>query len=259
MKLFKVLTLVTGFIISALSVYAFVGGGKMPAKKNIATTDGKGFAVLELFTSEGCSSCPPADELLAKIQQETQGKAVYLLAYHVDYWNRLGWKDAFSDAGFSARQRQYSEWLGGTQIYTPQVIVNGQAEFVGSDETALTNAIANGLAANPATTLELKAQQDGKQLRLRYQATGIPKGSKLLIALVQKNAQSRVKRGENAGRVLSHVQIVRKIQTESLNAGGTGSSTMELPGNFNTQGWEVLCLVQNQANGNILAAARANF
>jgi hypothetical protein len=236
-----------------------VVGDKTPARKNIAVAAGKGFAVLELFTSEGCSSCPSADELLAKIQQKTQDKAVYLLAYHVDYWNRLGWKDVFSDAGFSARQRQYGEWLRGTQIYTPQAIVNGQAEFVGSDETALTNAIAKGLAANQATTLELKAQQEGKQLRLRYQATGIPKGSKLLIALVQKNAQSRVKRGENAGRVLSHVQIVRKIQTESLNAGGTGSSTMELPGNFNAHGWEVLGLVQNRANGRILAAVRANF
>ncbi|QEC77620.1 DUF1223 domain-containing protein [Mucilaginibacter ginsenosidivorax] len=259
MRSLKVLALIMGLIISALSVYALMGSGKIPAKKDIAKAGGKGFVVLELFTSEGCSSCPPADELLAKIQQQTQGKAVYVLAYHVDYWNRLGWKDVFSNAGFSARQRQYGQWLGGTQIYTPQVIVNGKAEYVGSDETALNSAIADGLATNPAATLILRAQQDGSKLKLQYQTTGAPGGSDVLIALVQKNAQNRVERGENAGRILSHIQIVRKIQTEQLSNNGAGSTTIDLLENFSAQNWEVLCLVQNQNSGEILAASKAGL
>jgi hypothetical protein len=86
----------------------------------------KGFAVVELFTSEGCSSCPPADDLVAKIQKENNDQPVYILAFHVDYWNNLGWKDSFSSSAFSKRQNQYADWLNLRSVYTPQVIVNGR-------------------------------------------------------------------------------------------------------------------------------------
>src|SRR5882757_10188754 len=92
-----------------------------------------GFAVVELFTSEGCSSCPSADALVAAVQKENKDQPVYILAFHVDYWDRLGWKDAFSDAAYSDRQRAYASWLRLSSIYTPQVVVNGRKEFVGSD------------------------------------------------------------------------------------------------------------------------------
>src|ERR1700743_2691255 len=82
----------------------------------------KGFAVVELFTSEGCSSCPPADQLVARIQQEDKEQPVYILAYHVDYWDRLGWKDAFSDARYSSRQKTYTGWLKIRSAYTPQIV-----------------------------------------------------------------------------------------------------------------------------------------
>src|ERR1700735_4704349 len=93
---------------------------KREVKPRALEADTKGFAVLELFTSEGCSSCPPADELMAEIQKEAKGKAVYILAYHVDYWNNQGWKDSFSSAAYSKRQVQYGDWLNQPQIYTPQ-------------------------------------------------------------------------------------------------------------------------------------------
>ena len=259
MKTIKILGLSTCFIITALSFAAFIGRDKAIVKKDIAKAGGKGFAVLELFTSEGCSSCPPADDLLAKIQKEAQGKAVYLLAYHVDYWNRLGWKDAFSSADFSNRQVQYGRWLNGIQIYTPQVIVNGKAEFVGSDEAALTNAIAGGLAADAGTTLILQAHRDGEKLSVQYQSAGAFKGSNLMIAVVQKAAQTKVERGENAGYTLSHVQIVREIQSEPLSHAGTGVRSVALPKGFNNQSWEILGLVQNQETGEILAAAKADL
>jgi hypothetical protein len=259
MKTIKILGLTTGFIITVLCLAALIGQDNVLAKKSISKANNKGFVVLELFTSEGCSSCPPADELLAKIQQETQGKDVYVLAYHVDYWNRQGWKDVFSSADFSNRQIQYGHWFGGTQIYTPQVIVNGKSEFVGSDEVALRNAITEQLTTKSSTTLALQAHQDGEKLIVQYQSASVFKGSRLQIAIVQKAAQNKVERGENAGHTLSHVQIVRKLQNEPLSATGNGNSVVVLPKGFNTQNWEVVGLVQDQSNGEILAAAKANL
>src|ERR1700761_8258700 len=105
----------------------------------------KGFAVIELFTSEGCSSCPPADALVARVQKESNGKPVYILAFHVDYWNRLGWKDVFSSAEYSERQSEYAKYLKLESVYTPQVIVNGKKEFVGSEESTLQNSVSAAL------------------------------------------------------------------------------------------------------------------
>ncbi|MDN5284649.1 MAG: hypothetical protein JWR38_923 [Mucilaginibacter sp.] len=258
MKSIKSLILPIGFIITVLSLAAFMSEGMIATKKVTSKVDGKGFAVIELFTSEGCSSCPPAGELLAKLQQEAQGKPVYILAYHVDYWNSLGWKDIFSNADYSKRQKQYGNWLT-AQIYTPQVIVNGKAEFVGSDEPAIRNAISEQLTAKSAATLTLQAHQDGEKLQVQYQSAGAARGSKLLINIVQKIAQSNVDRGENAGRSLTHVQIVRNLQTESLNATGTGSATIVLPKGFNNKNWEILGLIQDQSNGEISAAAKADL
>ncbi|MDB5130181.1 thioredoxin family protein [Mucilaginibacter sp.] len=238
---------------------AACGQNNGSTKKDTAKISGKGFAVLELFTSEGCSSCPPADELLAKIQKEAQGKDIYLLAYHVDYWDRLGWKDVFSNAEYSKRQEQYGRWFNLSQIYTPQLIVNGKAEFVGSNEAAIRNAISDQLSTKANVNLVLHAQPDGGGLKVHYQASNIVKGSNLLIAVVQKNAQSKVERGENAGNTLSHVQIVRKVQNEPLSATGEGSSIVELPKGFDTQNWEVLGLIQDQSNGEILGAAKADL
>ncbi len=100
------------------------------------------FAVVELFTSEGCSSCPPADKLVSEIVSEKHDN-IYVLTYHVDYWNRLGWKDVFSKSEWSARQQYYAAMLGLEGVYTPQIVVNGKQEFVGSNESKLRNAISN--------------------------------------------------------------------------------------------------------------------
>ena len=96
---------------------------------------------------------------MAKIQQEKDGKAIYILAYHVDYWNRLGWKDRYSSADFSKRQLEYGRWFGLSTIYTPQVIVNGKAEFVGSEESAIRGAISVQLATTPTATLMPKLER----------------------------------------------------------------------------------------------------
>jgi hypothetical protein len=256
MKSINNLVLTTCFF-AVLLLTSFVSRNVSLPEKETMRTSGKGFAVLELFTSEGCSSCPPADNLMAKIQQEANGEAVYVLAYHVDYWDRQGWKDMYSSADFSNRQIQYGRWLSVSPIYTPQVILNGKFEFVGSNESAIKNAINVQLASNPGETLSLQAHQDGQELTIGYQTIKAEKDGHLLIAVIQKEAQTKVLRGENAGHTLSHVQIVRKLQNEALSSSGSGSIKIELPKGFDAQNWEVLGLLQDQRNGEILAVAKA--
>jgi len=222
----------------------------------VKVKDGNGFAVLELFTSEGCSSCPPADELMAKIQQESAGKSVYLLAYHVDYWDRLGWKDVFSSAEYSNRQMQYGRWLNVSPIYTPQVIINGKTQFVGSEAADIRHAISEQLSMKPVATLTIQASREGERLNIKYRAVHANSGSRVLIAVVQKAAQSKVLRGENAGHLLSHAQIVRKLQTEQLSSTGEGNAVIELPKDFNASNGEIIGFVQDQHSGEIQAVAK---
>ncbi len=251
--------LTTCIVIVAFVIIALISRGKIPAKTRPGKAGGKGFAVVELFTSEGCSSCPPADQLMAKIQSESQEKPIYILAYHVDYWNRLGWTDVFSDHEYSTRQIQYGKWLNITSIYTPQVIVNGSFEFVGSDEPAIRSAIQRQLEKDPASYLKLDVQQSDKELKISYQAGIELKGNTLSLILVEKFAESKVKKGENAGRTLAHVQIVRKLQKESLSGSENGKAIMTLPPGLNNQNCEILGLIQSYKNGEVLAVAKADL
>src|SRR5476651_2318953 len=139
MKTNKIVFVAVLIIATAFAAYAI-----RSKRKPVITPAGNGFVLIELFTSEGCSSCPPADELVARVQKEDKDKPVYILAYHVDYWNNLGWKDQFSSPAYSQRQRQYAAWLK-AEVYTPQIVVNGKKEFVGSEEGTLRNAIQSGL------------------------------------------------------------------------------------------------------------------
>jgi hypothetical protein len=211
-----------------------------------------------LFTSEGCSSCPPADELLAKFQKEAEGKSIYILAYHVDYWDRVGWKDMFSNADYSKRQVRYGKWLHTSSVYTPQVVVNGKAEFVGSNEPAIRSAISSQLALKPGSALKLQVRQENEKWVVQYRAMNTKKNDILLIILLQKKAETKVERGENAGRILEHVQIVRQLNAEQLNISGQGSFTAAFPKGLNLQNGDILGLIQDQDTGEILAAAEAS-
>jgi len=229
----------------------------MASKSAISKTiKGDGFVVLELFTSEGCSSCPAADELLAKVQREAGNKPVYVLAYHVDYWDRLGWRDVFSSPDYSKRQYQYASKLG-AQVYTPQVVVNGKTEFVGSNLAALDFALASGLNGVPESTIRLEGRQNDGKLELSYQATGKSQDDQLLIAVVQKNAVHQIKRGENEGRTLTHAQIVRSLQAFPLGKADEGKVSLFLPKDYNTSGWEIIGLLQGTKTSAIHAAAKA--
>lgn len=229
-----------------------------PDKEQDRAVQGKGFAVLELFTSEGCSSCPPADALLARIQKAAGDQPVYILAYHVDYWNRLGWKDIFSKAEYSKRQNQYSRQLG-AQVYTPQLIINGKSEYIGSDEAAVREAIKGALNGSSQLSLNIKGQFEPGKVQLHYQVTGKAGNSQLLVALIEKHATSQVKRGENEGRTLAHVQIVNDLHVFSLQSGNEGSEQINLPAAFNPQDWELIGMLQDEQTGSIEAAGHVSL
>ncbi|QTE37445.1 DUF1223 domain-containing protein [Mucilaginibacter gossypii] len=255
MKTLKIFSFCVGTVALALATAAYANR-KINAPKTENATPGKGFALVELFTSEGCSSCPPADELLARIQKDSQDKPVYILAYHVDYWNNLGWKDVFSNAMFSKRQKEYSYHLN-AQVYTPQVIVNGKTEMVGSDEPALRAAISSALTTDQTAQVSLKAQQNGDKLTVNYELSDNTDNQNLLIAIVQKSAISKVAKGENEGRTLSHAQIVRDLKTIAINQAKKGKTAINIPKEFNQQGWEVVGFIQNKDNGEVLTATKA--
>lgn len=251
MKKIKVIPALCIALLLLVGVTAF---GQNNAEKKAV----KGFALLELYTSEGCSSCPPADELMGRIQNEYQDDNVYVLAYHVDYWDRQGWKDVFSNADYTKRQYDYAKFLGKEPIYTPQLVVNGKADYIASQETVVRNGIKSALSKSVVTDLSLEANQANNNLNVNYNIEGIFKNSNLIIAIVQKAAKTNVKRGENANRILSHYQIVHHLHTVDLKD-KNGTVSIHLPKSFNTKDFEVIGFVQDKNKGNITGATKASL
>ncbi|MFB3387601.1 DUF1223 domain-containing protein [Flavobacterium sp. LAR06] len=249
----KKIKLIPAFFITLMLLIGMTVLGQNTEKKAV-----KGFALLELYTSEGCSSCPPADELMGRIQNEYKDSNVYVLAYHVDYWDRQGWKDVFSNADYTQRQYDYARFLGKDPIYTPQLIVNGKADYIGSQETMVRNGIKVALSKPIATDLSLGASQTNDNLNVNYNIEGTFKNSSLLIAIVQKSAKSNVKRGENANRILSHYQIVHHLHSVTLKD-KKGTVSIHLPKSFNENDFEVIGFVQDKNNGNITGATKASL
>lgn len=210
----------------------------------------EGFAVVELFTSEGCSSCPPADDLVATLPKSYPA-GVYVLSFHVDYWDRLGWKDAFSRADYTLRQKQYTEALNLKSIYTPQVVVNGKTQMVGSDASRLQETIQDELAHTSNPPLEATAHSaDGKTVTVDFTRTD--KGrSNLEAALVQLQASTDVKDGENAGKQLHHANIVRDLRSSGKNK---GSLTLALPAGLSSGDCKVVIFLQDKNNLHIEGA-----
>jgi hypothetical protein len=254
MKSIKIFGL-AAFVAVAIALSAFINV-RLTERTALET---RGFALVELYTSEGCSSCPPADAVVAKIEKESADKPIYILAYHVDYWNHLGWKDQFSSADYSKRQRDYAHYLKTDGVYTPQIVVNGKTEFVGSEEGKLRNAINTNLQNTAATKISLDAVNvTPKQLTLKYDINSADKNTVLQVAVVEKSATSKVAAGENSGRTLGHVQIVRKLQQVNLK-GEAGSANISLPDGFNNKGWEIIGFLQDKSSGAVSGAAKALF
>lgn len=259
MKLMKVIVLAGG-VFAGITACIGLQRENRTEKLQGQGTNG-GFAVVELFTSEGCSSCPPADAVLESIQREYRSKEVYALAFHVDYWDHQGWKDRFSTRAFTDRQRAYAEWLNQHALYTPQLVVNGVSEYVGSNRGAIEKAISTGLDQAPAPPLTLQGTVGNGKVAVAFQYEGAvgEEDAELVLALVQQSAQSNVRAGENSGRQLLHAQVVRQMARLALGARHENMVALNLPIDFNKKGWELIGFVQRQSDGRIVAAGRFDF
>ncbi|MGQ0739409.1 MAG: DUF1223 domain-containing protein [Bacteroidota bacterium] len=209
-------------------------------------------AVLELFTSEGCSSCPPADKLLPELAKADV--RVIPLSFHVDYWNYLGWKDPFSSNEFSERQRDYVQQFKLESAYTPQLVINGAYETVGSSRNKADAAIKKALKENAAAELLISELIKSRgRLKCKVIAEGDFKKTNLAAALVQKNAVINVRAGENSGARLSHTNVVRSFV--SLPAEQTQVIEMPFPADLADNNWQLVIYVQQKSNLKITGAA----
>ena len=151
------------------------------------------------------------------------------ITYHVDYWDKLGWKDPFSKSAYSDRQRQYAQHFNLESVYTPQAIINGKTEFVGSNKSALWNAINNYNSSGNNVIQTETALLTNQQLSVKYNYPALQANENVILELVLKNATTQVKRGENGGATLSHINIVQDIVQKNESK---GTATFNLPANF---------------------------
>jgi hypothetical protein len=226
--------------------------------------------VVELFTSEGCSDCPPADTLLERMiaTPPVSGVEVIGLGQHVDYWDRLGWKDRFSSAALTSRQQAYQARFGTESIYTPQMVVNGRAELVGSDATAARNAILKASTTpHGHITIDIanvRAEQ-AAPLGIAIAITDLPpigRGDRadIVLAVTERGLTTDVKRGENHGKVLAHAPVVRYMATIGRIADGASSGTasggdLALAPDWRRDHLAIVAFVQEQHGRAILASA----
>jgi hypothetical protein len=167
--------------------------------------------VVELFTSQGCSSCPPADALIHDIANDPALRGrVIPLAFHVDYWDSLGWRDPFSSAEWTQRQARYARTMRLSSAYTPQAVVNGSREFVGSNRAAMSVALEKASNEQSRGEITLTARREGNSLIASIHAN-VPATDDLLLAIVEDGVTTKIEHGENAGRTLTNDAIVRRL------------------------------------------------
>ncbi len=260
-----------GWIAAAGLLVLLLASGRSDdvAASEPAPGEAHGPVLVELFTSEGCSSCPPADALLMRLDQEAKvaGAEVIVLSEHVDYWNYIGWTDPFSSPDYSERQRTYARTLNG-DVYTPQMVVDGTEDFVGSDERRARAAIARA-SRKPKASVEIHpaGQTDDGKLVLAVSVADLPKSAEgekadLLVALTESNLTVAVPRGENSGRQLSHTSVVRRLErVAELDGKREFSTKLEVaPAN----GWKAkdlraVAIVQERRSGQVLGVGQARL
>lgn len=247
----------------AVIVFATADGEAPPADAE-PPMDGQ-VLVVELFTSQGCSSCPPADRLLSRLAGEGR---VFPLSFHVDYWNYIGWIDPFSSAAWSERQRRYGDVLGASPVYTPMLVVAGSAECVGSRESCVRDAIARAAPADGRLSVAVEPAGSDGRLRLAV-AAEIENGAggrewDVLVAVVESGLVTPVKRGENSGRRLGNDHVVRALEHAfSLPArpGERASGTVEivLGDDWRRDRLAVVAFLQDPASMRIHGGAAGNL
>jgi len=264
-----------GIVAAAAMALAMAAGGVRG--RDVAPEPGKaagqGPVVVELFTSQGCSSCPPADRLLSRLKRDPRlAGAVIPLAFHVDYWNRLGWSDPFSSSLWSQRQTAYAHTFRSNRVYTPQLVVNGRTECVGSEEAEVMRRIREALAAGPAGVVSLAAPGaagagDARvtvSARLLRPVPGA--GVDVWVALTESGLSTAVGAGENATATLHNDQVVRRLVKAftlpptpaaggAAGDGRSGEVTLPIDGKWNRAALDVVAFLQDPQSLAIYGAA----
>jgi hypothetical protein len=184
-------------------------------------------AVVELFTSQGCSSCPPADRIVGELAKDPN---VIALSMPIDYWDYLGWKDTLADSRFSARQKAYSQVRGDRNLYTPQMIVNGSAQVIGSDRAAIEGAIKNTSKAEGVMSVPVTMTLSGKLINVSVEASKVSATGRgeVWLCSVSQAVPISIGRGENRGQQITYYNVVRNIVKVGDWNGGAGSWTIPL-------------------------------
>ena len=205
-------------------------------------------AVVELFTSQGCSSCPPADKLLGALDRQP---GVIALSFHVSYWDYIGWRDPYAQKAFDGRQKAYARKLG-VRTYTPQMVVNGQHAFVGSDRREADTYVKKALARPAGVTISLRVAWLDGQLQVAYSLAGNPPGTlQINLALIQVKGNNAVKAGENRGRRLSHTNVVRVFKQVGRHETDV---VLAVPKKLDRKGLALVVYAQDQTTLAILGA-----
>lgn len=232
------------------AIVAFLAVGTLPAAAMQPV-------VVELFTSEGCSSCPPADALLGELsRQRIAGDAeLIVLGEHVEYWNSPSWTDRFSSPIYTERQGDYVRQLHLATAYTPQMVIDGHLQTVGSDTAAVQRLIAEASSATKPAEVSLRFDASG---RLQVGVEDSSQGhNRVLLAVTENALTTAVKGGENGGRVLKHSAVVREMRTLGKISNGKFETTLNLPAqsDWKKPDLRAIVLVQNPSSGLILGAA----
>jgi hypothetical protein len=232
-----------------------------------AAPSGTAPVLVELFTSEGCSSCPPADSLLRKLDglQPVAGAQAIVLSEHVDYWNHDGWKDAYSSSFYTERQRDYVQRLGVAEAYTPQMVVDGVTQLNGSNGPAVLAAVEKARGDEKVPVRISGVGLDGRTLKLHVAVDGLPGDSKtkkadVVVAVALNRAESHVSAGENKGRDIQHVAVAESITKVGRVERGKkfdGDVTVKLKGTEGLGDLRVIAFVQAGDGGAVVGAALA--
>jgi hypothetical protein len=252
------------FVAAAGTMFLRVG---KTAGANARTAGNAGPVVVELFTSEGCSSCPPADALLIKLteKQGAEKEQIIALEEHVDYWDQLGWRDPFSSAEWTGRQESYAATFGHGSVYTPQMVVDGRAALVGSREWEARRVI-EGMAGKARTEVRVTPAETGKektQLKAHVgKLTGMTVDdiAEVLLAITETGLHSAVTRGENAGEDLHHAAVVRTLRkigvanAKDPETAFEGAASVSFDRTWKRDNLRVVVFVQEKKSRKILGA-----
>ena len=253
--------------ISALLLIVVLAGWAFVSASDTARGEAPAPVLVELFTSEGCSSCPPADTLLQQLDrtQPVGGAQLIVLSEHVDYWNHIGWTDPYSSRFFSDRQSAYSDRFGLSSVYTPQMVVDGNTQFVGNDSHLASQAVLKALALQKvAIRISGISVDASKMLQTHIDTDALPETMKarkadVYLVLALHHAESQVLRGENGGRRLTHVGVVQSLtKIGSIEAGKSFSQDVhvKLDSRTDPANLRVIAFIQQPGQRQVLGVAQ---